>query len=357
MEVQKSKNFIEKSFDEKLVFDDILEYLDSNITDVLKKISKDSKENIEEIRLRIGYPLLVYANGQDYFINYNGKLKKNAENSFVVNNENIKKTFNMISNYSIYAFQEEIKKGFITIKGGHRVGVAGKVIYGVNGLETIKNISSLNIRIAREKKGISDAIMEYLISESNSIYHTLIVSPPQCGKTTLLRDLIRNISNGIPELKFKGLKVGVVDERSEIASVYNGQPQKDVGIRTDILDGCQKYDGIILLIRSMSPSIVATDELGGSRDIKAIHEALKAGVKILSTVHGEGIEDIKTKPNLKEIINERIFQRIIILDNSKGVGTISDIVDGKTLQTIFKETRSKDVIIKNIRKYNDNYIM
>lgn len=320
---------------EVLIFDNLLEYLTPEISNILYKIPDHEKKYIEEIRLKSDKPIIFYGSGNDYFISYSGKLMKDADNSVITTKEQLNKTFQLISNYSIYAFEEEIKNGFITLKGGHRVGIAGKTIYSSRNIETIKNISSLNIRVAREKIGVSDKVIKYIIKYPNSIYHTLIVSPPQCGKTTLLRDIIRNISDGISKLNFKGLKVGVVDERSEIAGVYNGIPQKNIGIRTDVLDGCLKCDGIIMLIRAMSPDVIATDELGGYEDIRAVHEALKAGVKLISTVHGEDLEDLLTKNNFGQIIEEKIFERIVILDNSKGVGTLQDILDGYSFKSVY----------------------
>ncbi|MTI48204.1 MAG: stage III sporulation protein AA [Firmicutes bacterium] len=350
-----SNNFIRKRIENKSsTFNKVLNYLDPNISSILNRIPEDIKDRIEEIRIRSGKPLMICMEGSDFFINRVGKPEINSNNVYITTEENVAKSFQIISNYSVYAIEDELKNGFITIKGGHRVGVSGKVVYGKNGLETIKNISSLNVRIAREKIGVSNTIMQDIIKELNTIHHTLIVSPPQCGKTTLLRDIIRNLSNGMPNYNFRGIKVGLVDERSEIASLYNGQPQNNIGVRTDVLDGCKKYDGMILLIRSMSPHVIATDELGDEKDIKAIHEALKAGVKVIATAHGEGIEDIKTKPNLKEIIEEKIFERIFILDNSNGVGTIRHILDGKTFKPISRGERKNYVSIKNTRKLNSN---
>lgn len=316
------------------IFNYVMEYLDPEVSNILIKIPNIEKEVAEEIRLRNGRPLMIYAKGKDFYINKTGKLSELSADGFIIRSEHINRTFKLISNYSVYAFEEEIKNGFITLKGGHRVGISGKTVYGKNGLETIKNISSLNIRIAKEKLGVSDKVIKYLINYPSSIYNTLIVSPPQCGKTTLLRDIIRNISDGIPSYKFFGLKVGVVDERSEIAGMYNGVPQNSIGNRTDILDGCLKHDGIRMLIRSMSPQVIATDELGSYEDIQAIHEALKAGVNILATVHGEDLKDITSNEAMKKIIEEKIFKRIIILDNSKGVGTIRDVIDGNSFSSI-----------------------
>lgn len=207
--------------------------------------------------------------------------------ALIIEDFHIKKTFDLITNHSIYAFSEEIKNGFITVKGGHRIGIGGKVIYGDKGIENITNISSLNIRIAREKKGISDNLIYSLIDDQGDFYNTMIISPPQCGKTTLLRDIIRNLSNGFKNIK--GFKVGLVDERSEVAGVYNGLAQKDVGIRTDILDGCKKSKGIMMLVRAMSPEIIAVDEIGGVDDINSIDEALRTGVSFIVTVHGSDL--------------------------------------------------------------------
>ncbi|WP_425448606.1 stage III sporulation protein AA [Dethiothermospora halolimnae] len=355
MDVQKNINFKKKnSKNESLTFDYIIRYLEPSITEKLYNIPTEIKKKIEEIRLRNNMPLMISIAGKDYILSTNGDITHNIDEGYIVTKGDIDKSFQILSNYSVYALEDEIRNGFITIKGGHRIGITGKVNYINNRIETIKNISSLNIRIAKEVKGVSDEIFKYLIKKPNSIYHTLIVSPPQCGKTTLLRDLVRNISNGLTVYDFKGLKVGLVDERSEIASVYGGETQNDVGIRTDVLDGCKKYDGIIMLIRAMSPNVIATDELGDKKDIDAIHEALKAGVKIISTVHGKNIDDIRTKPNLRKIISEKIFERIIIMDNSNGVGTIRDIVEGHNFKSILKEERKNYVSIKNNRKYNNN---
>lgn len=356
MDNKENINFVRKVHNnEKNTLDNVLSFLDPTISDILEKISREAKDRIEEIRLRAGQPLMICMEGKDCFINKSGDLLLNKKDSYITNKLDVSKSFQIISNYSVYAIEEELKNGYITIKGGHRVGVSGKAVYGENGIETIKNISSLNIRIAREKIGSSDDIMKFIIKKPNTIYHTLIVSPPQCGKTTLLRDVIRNLSNGMVDYNFRGIKVGVVDERSEIASLYNGQSQNDIGVRTDILDGCKKYDGMILLIRSMSPHVIATDELGDEKDIKAIHEALKAGVKIIATVHGEDIKDLRTKPNLREIIKENIFERIFILDNSNGVGTIRKILDGRTFDPVdIKEKGRKNYVsIKNHRKSNN----
>lgn len=316
------------------IFDLVVENLCEELNKILIKIPSNYKEKAEEIRLRNGNPLTISCEGNDYFVSANGNLSSNISEAIIVKGEHIYSTFQLISNYSVYAYAEEIRKGYITIKGGHRVGIGGKIVYGSEGIETIKDISSLNIRIGREKIGISNYITPYLIDNNRLFYNTLIISPPQCGKTTLLRDIIRNLSNGNILLNQKGFKISIVDERSEIAGVYMGIPQNDIGIRTDVLDGCLKSDGIMMAIRSMSPDIIAVDEIGGKKDVEAINEALRAGIKLIATVHGSSLKEIIEKKSMEELFKEKIFDRFIILDRSKGVGTIKELIDGYCFKPI-----------------------
>lgn len=308
------------------IYDSLVGNLNEELKEALRKVPLHLKGKVEEIRLKKDRPLMIYYDGKDYFVSKKGEVSKDISKAMIVEGNHIESTFQLISNYSAYAYLEEIKNGYITVTGGHRIGIGGKVVYGLRGIENIKNISSLNIRIAREKIGISDFLMPYLIKGRKGFYNTLIISPPQCGKTTLLRDIIRNLSNGWANY-YEGFKVSIVDERSELAGMYNGVPQKDVGIRTDVLDGCLKSDGIIMAIRSLSPDIIAVDEIGGKRDVEAIHEALRAGIKLIATIHGSSIQEIKEKQSMREIFEERIFERYIVLDRSKGVGTVKELAD------------------------------
>ncbi|MDR7856138.1 stage III sporulation protein AA [Tissierella sp.] len=316
------------------IFDLLLENISEELRRIMIQIPYSFKEKSEEIRLRNGKPLSISCEGVDYFITLDGRVKSSSSGAIIINEEHIQSTFQIISNYSVYAYMEEIRNGYITIKGGHRVGIGGKVVYGPNGIETIRNISSLNIRIGREKIGISEFITPYLLEDTGIFYSTLIISPPQCGKTTLLRDIIRNLSDGNISLNRKGFKISVVDERSEIAGVYNNIPQNEVGIRTDILDGCLKSDGIMMAIRSMSPDIIAVDEIGGKKDIEAINEALRAGIKLIATVHGSSLKEVMEKRSMDELFKENVFERFIILDRSKGVGTIKELIDGYNFKSI-----------------------
>ncbi len=313
-------------------FDNVIRNISSDIRTSLASLPGDIKKVTEEIRLRNGSPLNINFQGNNYFVTANDILSSEAKDGIIINQTQINNTFQLITNHSIYAFTEEIRRGFITVEGGHRIGIGGTIIYGNNGIENIRDISSLNIRIAKEKKGISDFIIPYLVKDGD-FYNSLIISPPQCGKTTLLRDLVRNLSNG--DLCKRGFKIGLIDERSEIAGVYNGLAQNDVGIRTDILNGCRKSDGIMMFIRSMSPEIIAIDEIGGREDIEALEEGLRAGIRFIASIHGYDLNDLRSKVDLKKIIKDKIFKRYIIMDNSKGVGTIASIVDGENMKELY----------------------
>ncbi|MFA8993873.1 stage III sporulation protein AA [Clostridioides difficile] len=307
--------------------DEIINSLSTTIREKVEKVSNNNL-NIEEIRLRSQKPLILNANSKDYF--YNQKtmtLDLNQQNSYVVTREDVEQTFQIICKYSIHSFMDDIKKGFITLRGGHRVGLVGKAIVEDGQVKNIKHISSLNIRVSREIIGCSDKILSHIIKGKNQINNTLIISPPQCGKTTLIRDIVRNLSNGNEDYGFKGLKVALVDERNEIAGAYLGVPQMDVGIRTDIIETCPKDLGITMLLRSMSPNVIVTDEIGSEKEIKALYTALNGGIGLITTVHGDSIEDIQNRKELNRLLDKELFKKVIILSAKRGAGTIEKIYD------------------------------
>lgn len=292
-----------------------------NLKQAIKNISEGDFNEIEEIRIRVDKPIIIYKNKKETFVE--------IEKFPTV--DDILLTLELMSDYSLYALEEELKNGYITLQGGHRVGITGKAVIDRGNIKTIKNINGLNIRLSHQILGCADEMMEHIYSE-DKICHTLIVSPPRCGKTTLIRDIVRQLSNGTS--KRQGITVGVVDERSEIAGCYKGIPQNDVGIRTDVLDACPKAEGIMLLLRSMSPEVIAVDEIGRKEDIYAIEEILNAGIKLICTVHGKTIEDIKQKPVLSELMEKKIFEKIIVLSRQKGAGTIEAVYDAKSYKRL-----------------------
>lgn len=305
--------------------DELLKIFSLKLRTILGKVKLDF-DKLQEIRLRMNAPLLIIYGNKEYFITEDARLVDNPGQAVQITKNEIRETMEYISNYSLYAFEEEIKQGFITINGGHRVGIAGKTIIEDDAIKGMKHISFINIRLAHQIKGCADAILPHVVNErADGIYHTLIISPPRCGKTTILRDLIRQLSDGSHYLA--GMSIGVVDERSEIGACYMGIPQNELGIRTDILDCCPKAKGMMMLIRSMSPQIIAVDEIGSREDLEAIDYVIGCGCKLIATVHGSSIEDIKNKPVLGELVQKKLFERYIILSNITSVGHLEEIYD------------------------------
>lgn len=294
----------------------VLEYLPLSIRKIIEEKKQQyfqisqkevsAKFNLEEIRLRSSKPLALKIGQEIEILDY------------IVSQQEVLQAFERICENSVYSYRRQICDGYITIKGGNRVGIVGSAVIDNGQIININYISSLNFRIARQKIGCSNKIIEDIINlENNNIYNTLIVSPPGCGKTTLLRDIVRNISNGINVIGFKGKTVGIVDERGEIAAMYKGIPQNDIGIRTDVVDNMPKPEAMRMLVRSMSPDVIACDEIGSLEDIKAIDYAMCSGVKGVFTAHGKDVEEIKRNSELVRLLDKRVFERIILLNPKK----------------------------------------
>ena len=289
----------------KIKMDEILRYFPNKIYQIFSKLLQENPQianELQEIRIRVDKPIILKLREKDLILQYN-----------ILQTEILQIVERLCEN-SIYAYKNQICEGFITIKGGHRVGLTGSCVIENGKITNIKYISSLNIRIAREVKNCSTRILREIIDiENKTIYNSIIVAPPGRGKTTILRDIIRRLSDGIEEINFRGKTCGVVDERGEIAAMYKGAPQNDVGIRTDIIENVSKNKGIHMLIRTMAPEIIACDEIGSKEDVEAIHYALYSGVKGIFTMHGKNVEDIKNNKQIYELIENREIQKIIFL--------------------------------------------
>ena len=304
---------------------EIIRLFAKSIRSILELFDKDF-DGIYEIRLRTGAPLQMIYGGRDCFLKKNGGETYLSQNAYVVTTEDICETMEYIGNYSLYAFEDELRQGFLTVRGGHRVGVAGQVIVEDGKIKGVSPITCVNVRISHQIIGCGNVLFPYLWN-CGEFCHTLIISAPRCGKTTLLRDIVRQLSNG--NERFPGLTVGVVDERSEIAGCYQGVPQNDIGIRTDVLDGCPKAEGMMMLIRSMSPQVVAVDEIGTAADIRALESVLNCGCKVLATVHGNNIDDVRKKPLLSSMVDAHVFERYVLLSNRMRAGTVQAVFDGR----------------------------
>lgn len=275
----------------------ILSNLPPEISGVLQGVSFSS---LEEIRLRANRSLSVFGGG------------KNIRLPYTVSQQEIERTLQIISGSSVYAYIEEIKNCFITLEGGHRAGLCGRAVVDGGRIINIVQISGINFRIARQIKGAADKIMPYI--RQKNVQSTLIISPPQCGKTTIIRDAARQLGGDY--------KVSIIDERGEIAAMHKGQPQHDIGEMTDVLDLCPKSIGIPLMLRSMSPDIIITDEIAQC-DIDAIKQAMSCGVKIIATAHGDSAEQVLRRLKSPSLMEE--FGCVITLSRKNGPGTIEKI--------------------------------
>jgi stage III sporulation protein AA len=291
----------------------VLAFLPKTIADFVNQIPPLLRNNIEEIRIRINRPIEVSVSGRPQFLPHD------------VTAEEALQLMSKISNFSLYTLEEELRRGYVTIEGGHRVGLAGKVILENGSVKAIRDISSFNIRIAKERIGISETLIPYLYEDD--WLHTMIIGPPQTGKTTLLRDIARIISSGSHKNGYASCKVGIVDERSEIAGCVSGVPQLTFGPRVDILDACPKAEGMMMMIRSMSPDVLIVDEIGRVEDAYAIMEAVNAGIKLIMTTHGTSLTEVQKRPTLQSILDQKLFHRYIELSRENGPGTITHIKD------------------------------
>ena len=304
-------------------FNSAIDKLCDNLYNIICDIPNTIKAQAQEIRLRVNKPVAIYCANKMYYITtdkrvvttiYNGKM-------LFCTQQDIKNTFEKICEYSVYSFQNEITNGYITIKGGHRVGVCGTAIYNDDKLQNVKDISSINIRIARQIIGCAYEFLQRVPINSKGV---LLCGSPSCGKTTILRDLARQLSNTYEK------KVVVIDERCEIGSVYMGECQNDLG-QSDILDGYKKGTGIIQAIRCMSPDVIICDEVGESDDIKAIVQGLNAGVCIIASIHAGSIQELMQKPQGEMLINTNAFEHIVIFKGREQVGEIKEILNIKEI--------------------------
>ncbi len=285
---------------------EVLVYLPIGIRSRLEKISLLEGIEIEEVRLRANAPLTIGVWGESCFITPTGGVTNHENDAYRVTKEELQGAFFAVCENSVYAHMEELRQGFITLKGGHRVGICGRTICENGEIKTFREVSSLNFRIARQIIGIADSVIDMII-EGSRVDSTLIISPPQMGKTTLLRDLTRQISN-------RGFKTAVADDRGEIGAMYGGVPENDVGAQTDIIDNAPKGQAILMLLRTMSPRVIISDEIAAKEDADAICLAHGTGVSVIATTHGESLAEVKKRLVLKPLFEMGVFKKAIIIE-------------------------------------------
>ncbi|MBQ3054023.1 MAG: stage III sporulation protein AA [Clostridia bacterium] len=294
----------------------LLKYFPIRIYEALGKTPVICLEYAEEVRMGAGKPLMIFQNGICSYITSEGKITSNSSQGIWTSKEELEETLRLLCDGSVYTMEENIKNGYITLSGGHRVGICGSGVIRQGKLENLRDISYLNIRISREIIGASDEIIDCILE--GGIKNTLIISPPGGGKTTMLRDICR-VVGGSDRYNYK---VGVADERGEIGASYRGMPQNNIGVRTCIMDGVPKAKGMEMMLRCMGIDVMITDEIGTEEDKNAIAQLLRCGVKVIASAHGNSLEDIKSREHTATLLGKGKFENIIILKEKKVEGLI-----------------------------------
>jgi stage III sporulation protein AA len=318
------------------MLESIFRILPAAVASCLSRLPEEMLRGLEEIRIREGRALEVVTVRGSRFVNASGELLASPAGAYRPTRDDCARLLDKLSNHSLYALEEELRRGYITVRGGHRVGIAGRALLDRGAIRQIRDITCFNVRIAREVPGVAMPLLPLLLEPaSGTVRHTLIVSPPGRGKTTLLRDLARQLSYGkeIGCRRWNGHKVSIVDERSELAACIGGVPSFDVGPRTDVLDACPKAEGMMMMIRSMSPEVLVVDEIGRPEDADSIREAMLSGVRVLATAHGAGFSDVAARSVLGELVKEKRFGRYVVLGRRTVNGPKMAVLDehGKPL--------------------------
>lgn len=299
------------------MLEDIVQILPQELKAIIYHLPMEVKHSLEEIRIRENRPLEISHRGSFHYATEQGKLVLDPRQAYQPSHEQCRKLLERITNYSLYAMEEELRRGYITIAGGHRIGIAGRTILDGGSVRGIRDIGGFNIRIAREVVGAAKQLLPKLFAgPGGSLQSTLMISPPQQGKTTMLRDVARSLSYG-SHGKQLPMKVAIVDERSEIAASVRGIPSFDVGPRTDVMDACPKAEGMMMLLRSMSPDVIIVDEIGRVEDALAIREAAHCGVKVIATAHAYDVQEVLGRSEIRGLIQEKAFGSIVELKRSQ----------------------------------------
>ena len=275
-------------------------------------LPEGDRDRAEELRLRVGWPMTVLVEGRERSLG--GPPVERGELDQLVE---------IASRASLHTVLDQVRRGYLTMEGGHRIGICGTAVLREGEIHSLRNLSSANLRIARQVRGAAAPVLDRLCP-GGRLAGTLILAPPGQGKTTLLRDLIRSVSEG------EGccpLRVALADERGEVAAMYNGQPQLEVGRRTDVTEGCPKDQGLMLLLRAMNPQVLAVDEITAPEDVRALSAAVGCGVTLLASAHGEGRAGLECRALYRPLLEEGMFRFLVRIhrEGERRVYTVEEL--------------------------------
>ncbi len=303
------------------VFKSVLEYLPQKISTLLSSLSEATINDITEIRLRVNRPLSLTINGENVFVGNNGNICYLFQNGlYIVSKSEMDFTFRKMCDYSIYAFQREITAGFITLKHGCRAGLAATAVYENGKITNFSGISTINIRISGQYIGCADELLKHINGG------LLIAGPPSSGKTTLLRDVVRSVSLG---KNVNRKRVAVIDSRGEIAAVKDGIPTNDVGPLTDVITNSEKIDGILIALRTLSPQVIAFDEISTVEEAQSVLGGVFAGADVITTVHAGNINDLKHRKAAVELISSNAVKNVVFIEKIGSKPKIIDVLEFK----------------------------
>ena len=297
----------------------IFRYFSPRIKSFFSQISESDFKLFYEIRLRTDAPVAVRNADGEKYLTTSGKFISDVHSAVICTKDDMEYSFNAVCDNSVHSYSRELKEGFITIPGGHRVGICGTAVTSGSKMKTIKNVSGMNFRLAKQIIGCADEIYDKVFNKGPC--GLLIAGAPLSGKTTVLRDLCRRLANEY--------RIAVIDERSELAAVYLGEPQNDVGAMSDIFDGYPKMEGIQTAIRVMSPDMIICDEIGAKSDVKALIASANTGVKIVASVHAGSPQELQSRKYIMKLMKTGAFEYIAFLDNKNRTGRVKSVIKYK----------------------------